>query len=136
MGKILKTCFEIFYPPPPPPPQWGPLLGWVSTSWGGVKNFKTRFQNFFQNKSCSLEPPGTSHPTDLLVWSRIKSYNRDNTALWSLLARKWQKMAIFGHFWPSTVGIGTQTPKTKISTSPEKVFPTGLYLGMGGFDNF
>ena len=51
----------------------------------------------------------------------------------------------FGKNWPKTrffrlvlssTRIGTQTPKTKISTNPGKVFPTGLYFGMGGFDHF
>jgi hypothetical protein len=45
-------------------------------------------------------------------------------------------MAIFGFVCPLIARIGIQTPKTKISTYPGKVFPTGLYLGMGGFDHF
>ena len=36
----------------------------------------------------------------------------------------------------STARIGTQTTQTKISSNPGKVFPTGLYFSMGGFDHF
>jgi len=42
----------------------------------------------------------------------------------------------FAQLYPMKISIGTQTGKSKISTNPGKVFPTGLYLGMGGFDHF
>ena len=46
------------------------------------------------------------------------------------------EIALFRLVCSSTARIGTQTTKTKISTNPGKVFPTGLYFGMGGFDHF
>ena len=50
--------------------------------------------------------------------------------------QNWPKTRFFRLVWSSTARIGTETPKTKISTNPGKVFPTGLYLGVGGFDHF
>ena len=47
---------------------------------------------------------------------------------------KWPKRLFCRLVCSSTVDIGTQTTKTKISTNPGKLIQTGL--GMGGFDHF
>ena len=126
-----KNAFSPYEVTPPGEIRPDPTA--IMGGGGGVKIFKTRFQNFSQIKSCSLEPPGTSQPTHLLVWSRIKSYNRDNTGPLEPISTKMAKNC---HFWALLALYSRYrypNPKNKNFYESRKSISNRFVFGYGGF---